>query len=110
MQSSVTKPSSSAVRVVIGGMTMRFLISTGPMRAGVRRMFIRLRFRETGNCPRAALCQTRRHGKKLFDHLIGVNKELLGDLESRRLSSFQIDYEIVFGRQLYRQIAGLFAA
>jgi hypothetical protein len=34
MQSSVTKPSSSAVRVVIGGMTMRFLISTGPMRAG----------------------------------------------------------------------------
>src|SRR5262249_2426363 len=41
MQSSVTKPSSSAVRVVIGGMTMRFLSSTGPMRAGVRRMFIR---------------------------------------------------------------------
>src|SRR5580693_1127578 len=34
------KPSSSAVRVVIGGMTIRFLISTGPMRAGVRRMFI----------------------------------------------------------------------
>src|SRR5215469_14467968 len=40
MQSSVTKPSSSAVRVVIGGMTMRFLISTGPIRDGVRRMFI----------------------------------------------------------------------
>src|SRR5215469_9871445 len=40
MQSSVTKPSSSAVRVVIGGMTMRFLISTGPIQAGVRRMFI----------------------------------------------------------------------
>src|SRR5580704_9024615 len=39
MQSSVTKPSASAVRVVIGGMTMRFLISTGPMRAGVRRTF-----------------------------------------------------------------------
>src|SRR5580692_10242202 len=33
------KPSSSAVRVVIGGMTMRFLISTGPIRAGVSRMF-----------------------------------------------------------------------
>jgi hypothetical protein len=48
--------------------------------------------------------------QKLFDHLIGVNKELLGDLESRRLSSFQIDHEIVFGRQLYRQIAGLLAA
>jgi hypothetical protein len=28
------------VRVVIGGMTIRFLISTGPIRAGVRRMFI----------------------------------------------------------------------
>jgi len=33
------KPSSAAVRVVIGGMTIRFLTSTGPMRAGVR-MFI----------------------------------------------------------------------
>src|SRR6516164_876251 len=108
MQSSVTKPSSSAVRVVIGGMTMRFLISTGPMRAGVRRMFIGLRFQETGNCPRAVPDSA--PPQKLFDHLIGVNKELLGDLESRRLSSFQIDHEIVFGRQLYRQIAGLFAA
>ncbi len=29
-----------AVRVVIGGMTMRFLISAGPIRAGVSRMFI----------------------------------------------------------------------
>jgi hypothetical protein len=42
MLASVTKPSSSASRVVIGGMTMRFLTSTGPIRAGVRRMFKRL--------------------------------------------------------------------
>src|SRR5882672_9945654 len=40
MVSPVTLPSSSAVRVVIGGMTMRLLISTDPMRAGVRRIFI----------------------------------------------------------------------
>src|SRR5260370_24555675 len=42
MVSSVTLPSSSASRVVIGGMTMRFLISTAPMRAGVRRGFMAL--------------------------------------------------------------------
>jgi hypothetical protein len=47
MQSSVTKPSSSAVRVVIGGMTMRFGISTAPMRAGVSRMFIATTFLES---------------------------------------------------------------
>src|SRR4051794_37543156 len=40
MLSLVTVPSASAVRVVIGGMTIRFGISTGPMRAGVRRMFM----------------------------------------------------------------------
>src|SRR5262245_19180594 len=40
MVASVTAPSSSAVRVVIGGITIRFGISTGPMRAGVRRMFM----------------------------------------------------------------------
>ena len=33
-EASVTRPSASAVRVVIDGMTMRFLISTVPMRAG----------------------------------------------------------------------------
>src|SRR5439155_670017 len=38
MVSSVTAPSLSASRVVIGGITMRFLISTLPIRAGVRRM------------------------------------------------------------------------
>src|SRR6185369_7169825 len=37
---SVTLPSSSEPRVVIGGMTIRFGISAGPMRAGVSRMFI----------------------------------------------------------------------
>src|SRR5712691_3745550 len=42
MVSSVTLPSSSASRVVIGGMTMRFLISTAPMRAGVRSGFMAL--------------------------------------------------------------------
>src|SRR3977135_1998309 len=39
MVSSVTKPSASAVRVVIGGMTIRLGIWTEPMRAGVKRMF-----------------------------------------------------------------------
>ena len=41
MVSSVTEPSSSAVRVVIAGITMRLGISTDPMRAGVSRMFMR---------------------------------------------------------------------
>src|SRR5882724_1461501 len=34
------KPSASAVRVVIGGLTIRLRISTEPMRAGVSRMFM----------------------------------------------------------------------
>jgi hypothetical protein len=38
MVSSVTQPSSSAVRVVIDGITMWFLIAAPPTRAGVRRM------------------------------------------------------------------------
>src|SRR5579884_4002629 len=45
------KPSASAVRVVIGGMTMRFLISTGPMRAGVSKMFMTISFHGCGAPP-----------------------------------------------------------
>src|SRR3954468_11894552 len=37
---SVTLPSASEPRVVIGGITIRFGISAGPMRAGVSRIFI----------------------------------------------------------------------
>src|SRR5262249_58289520 len=40
MVSSVTYPSSSAVRVVIAGMTMRLGASSEPIRAGVSRMFM----------------------------------------------------------------------
>src|SRR6188474_1887393 len=40
MVCSVTWPSSSEPRVVIGGITIRFGISAGPIRAGVRRMFM----------------------------------------------------------------------
>src|SRR5918912_2146811 len=40
MVCSVTLPSASEPRVVIGGMMIRFGISAGPMRAGVSRMFI----------------------------------------------------------------------
>src|SRR5262245_6728165 len=43
MVSSVTWPSSSDVRVVIGGMTTRLRISTDPIRLGVNRTFIRRR-------------------------------------------------------------------
>src|SRR3954471_17352199 len=40
MVCGVTWPSSSEPRVVIGGITIRFGISAGPMRAGVSRMFM----------------------------------------------------------------------
>jgi hypothetical protein len=36
----VTKPSESAVRVVIGGMTTRLRIATGPIFAGVNRVLV----------------------------------------------------------------------
>src|SRR5262249_44366714 len=45
----------------------------------------------------------------LFDHLVGAREELARRIEAKRLGGFQIDRQLKLGRELDRQVAGLFA-
>jgi hypothetical protein len=46
----------------------------------------------------------------LLDHLVGEREQLVRNLEAERLGGFQIDYQVVLGRQLHWQITRLFPA
>ena len=45
----------------------------------------------------------------LFDHLVGTRDQRLRHGESERLRGFEIDYQLILCRRLYRQIARLLA-
>ena len=61
-------------------------------------------------CP---LCAKSRHSAvrlktSLFDHFVGAGKQRLRHGETECLRGFAIDYQIVFGRCLYRHVGRFF--
>ena len=49
-----------------------------------------------------------RRKTSLFDHLVGAGKQRLRHGETECLRGFAIDYQIVFGRCLYRHVGRFF--
>ena len=45
----------------------------------------------------------------LFNHLVGAAKHCRGHRKAERLGRFEIDYQLVFGRRLHRQVGWLLA-
>src|SRR5262245_66415993 len=43
-----------------------------------------------------------------FDHLVGAGKQRGRHLEAERLGCFEVDYQLVLGRCLNRQVGGFF--
>ena len=62
--------------------------------------------------PMSALGQKRTFGAAakttLFDHLVGGSEQRRRHLEAERFGGFLVDYQLEFGRQLHRQVCGLF--
>src|SRR5262249_979756 len=44
----------------------------------------------------------------LFDHLVGTGEHRRWNCEAKRLSSLEIDYQLILGRRLHRKIGWLF--
>jgi hypothetical protein len=44
-----------------------------------------------------------------FDHLVGAGEQRWRHLEAERFGSFEVDYQLVFGRRLNRQVGRLLA-
>ncbi len=59
----------------------------------------------------ARFCPSRRltPAVPLFDHLIGAQKDRRRERDAEGLGSFEVDYQLIFGRLLDRQIGGLLA-
>src|SRR6516162_8036186 len=45
--------------------------------------------------------------RMLFDHLVGAGEHRRWQVETERLGSLEIDYQLVFGRRLHRQVGRL---
>jgi len=43
-----------------------------------------------------------------FDHLVGAGEQRRGDFEPKRVRGAEVDHQIELGRQLDRQVTGLF--
>jgi Carbon starvation protein CstA len=78
--------------------------------------FIAYRFYGLFVANRAALTQPNRSAISLrqddscsLDHLVGNREHARRDGESERLGSFQVDYQLVLGRRLYRKVSRLLA-
>src|SRR6516164_7956703 len=48
-------------------------------------------------------------GVSSFDHLVGEREQPIGDFETERLSGLDIDYQLVLGRHLHRQVGRFLA-
>src|SRR5246500_300268 len=44
-----------------------------------------------------------------FDHLVGTGVDGCRDVEAERLRGLEVDYQLVLGRRLYRQVGRLLA-
>jgi hypothetical protein len=69
----------------------------------------------TGLPLKAEVWPRKRHMRRsktrcLFDHLIGAQQEVLGQLEAEHLRGGEIEDQVKLGRLLDRQVAGLCAA
>src|SRR5262249_18494673 len=45
----------------------------------------------------------------LFNHLVGAGEHGCWNVYAERLCSFEVDYQLVFGRRLHRKVGGLLA-
>ena len=49
------------------------------------------------------------HSHCLFDHLVGAGEQRRWHGEAQGLGGLEIDYQLVLGRRLHREVGGLFA-
>src|SRR5215469_1527745 len=65
-------------------------------------------------CALTAPSQQRTHAlqqkSRLFDHLVGAKQERVRDCQPKRLGGLEVQDQLVFRRQLHREIARLLAA
>ena len=47
---------------------------------------------------------------QLLDHLVGGEKQRLGDRETERLGGFEVDYQLVLGWRLHRKVTRVSSA
>ena len=54
-------------------------------------------------------CEQSQQRRPLFDHLVGAGEHGWRDFEAERFGSFEVDYQLVFGRRLHREVGRLLA-